>query len=389
MKTPNLRPGLGGVLVGVRRQEPREEFAPLRGLAGPVTATLGFRSNVATLTLNDPTKLTTVQVAGKSRQLAADFSAPLCYYPPVNEFMFGLLAALNPQKYGSYEGIYMLQPPDPSRIPVFYVHGLISSPYIWRDVINQVDEDPELRSKYQAVVFAYPTGNPFMYSALKFREALAAYQKRYPMPRGFVLVSHSMGGLLSQAQTATITQADWHNAVGARADALFAKIPPGSDIHRAMVFEANPNVRRVVFISTPHKGAGLADQSLGQLAIKLIRLPLTVTTTITQTLGSSVALINGNAKRLPDSVSSLSPQNPTLAVLASQKVVPPCHSIIGNRGKPGPLADSSDGVVPYWSSHLDYAQSEVIAPGPHGCYDYPEAITELKRILHLDLQATH
>jgi hypothetical protein len=386
VKNPNRRPGVGGVLVGVRKASPREEFVPRVGVAGAVTATLGFNGKVATLTLNDPTKLTTVRVAGNVRPLAADFSAPLCYYPEVNELFFGLMAGLRPEEYAEMQGIYFLQPPDPSRIPVFYVHGLISSPYIWRDVVNQINGDPELRAKYQPVVYAYPTGNPFLYSALKFREALAAYEKRHGLPRGFVLVSHSMGGLLSQSQATTITQADWHKALGARADAFFAKIPPDGEIHRAVVFKADPKARRVVFIATPHKGAEMADQTIGKLAMKLIRLPLTVTNTITKSLGSSISLVTDSAKHLPDSVSSLSPENPTLKVLASKQVVPPCHSIIGNQGKPGPLAQSSDSVVPYWSSHLDYAKSEVIAPGPHGCYGYPEAIKELKRILHLDLR---
>ena len=64
----------------------------------------------------------------------------------------------------------------------------------------------------------------------------------------------------------------------------------------------------------------------------------------------------------------------------------PYHSIIGNRGKPGPLADSSDGIVPYWSSHMNRALSEVIVPGPHGLVNYPQNIAELKRILHLHLK---
>jgi hypothetical protein len=66
----------------------------------------------------------------------------------------------------------------------------------------------------------------------------------------------------------------------------------------------------------------------------------------------------------------------------------PYHSIIGNRGKPGPLAESSDGIVPYWSSHEDKALSEVIVPGPHGLVNYPQTLAELKRILHLHLNAS-
>ena len=43
------------------------------------------------------------------------------------------------------------------------------------------------------------------------------------------------------------------------------------------------------------------------------------------------------------------------------------------------------GVVPYWSSHLDGAQSEVIVPGPHGSCALPQTIDELDRILKLHL----
>jgi hypothetical protein len=69
------------------------------------------------------------------------------------------------------------------------------------------------------------------------------------------------------------------------------------------------------------------------------------------------------------------------------RIQAPYHSIIGNRGLPGPLAESSDGIVPYWSSHRDRAESEVIVPGPHGLVNYPQTIAELKRILNLHLKA--
>ena len=59
------------------------------------------------------------------------------------------------------------------------------------------------------------------------------------------------------------------------------------------------------------------------------------------------------------------------------------HSIIGNRGKEGPLAESSDGVVPYWSSHISRAASEKIVPAGHGAIDHEETVVEVKRILKL------
>ena len=65
----------------------------------------------------------------------------------------------------------------------------------------------------------------------------------------------------------------------------------------------------------------------------------------------------------------------------------PYHTIIGDRGKRNsPL--SSDGVVPYRSSHLDGAESELIVPGPHGAYEVRETIVELVRILHQHVEKT-
>jgi hypothetical protein len=62
------------------------------------------------------------------------------------------------------------------------------------------------------------------------------------------------------------------------------------------------------------------------------------------------------------------------------------HSIIGDQGK-GDTPDSSDGIVPYWSSHLDGAASEKIVPSGHGSERSPEGIEELERILHEHLDS--
>jgi len=58
----------------------------------------------------------------------------------------------------------------------------------------------------------------------------------------------------------------------------------------------------------------------------------------------------------------------------------PYHSIIGDRGR-GDTPNSSDGVVPYWSSHLDGAESEQIVPSGHPAHRDPQAIAEMVRIL--------
>ena len=47
---------------------------------------------------------------------------------------------------------------------------------------------------------------------------------------------------------------------------------------------------------------------------------------------------------------------------------------------------SSDGVVSYSSSHLDFAESELVIPAGHGGFTHPEAIAEIVRILKLHRQ---
>jgi hypothetical protein len=56
------------------------------------------------------------------------------------------------------------------------------------------------------------------------------------------------------------------------------------------------------------------------------------------------------------------------------------HSIIG-ANRPGPPADSTDGVVAYRSSHLDGVASEKLVRSDHSVQKSPEAIQEVRRVL--------
>jgi pimeloyl-ACP methyl ester carboxylesterase len=384
IRKENIQEGVGGALVGVRIVNPPEKFAPPRGIAAAVTATLDFHGNDATLALRRPAKQPIASVEGKVRPLEANFSAPVSYYePPANLLLVGVMGALRSAHYEKKTGLYFLQPYDPDRIPVVFVHGLISTPFDWVQTINGLQADPEIRKHYQFWVFAYPTGNPVLYSALRLREELAKVDKLYPNHKGYVLVGHSMGGLLSQAQVTSVTRADWEKTLGPVGMQLFATLKPADLVTRATTFKTNPRIKRVVFICTPHLGSKMASAGIGELAIKLISLPVDLVTTLKSEIPEAT-LRKINNGRLPNSVSNLAPNAPYLKVLNEQSIQAPYHSIIGNRGKPGPLAESSDGVVPYWSSHLDGAKSECIVPGPHGSCELPQTIAELDRILRLN-----
>jgi hypothetical protein len=195
------------------------------------------------------------------------------------------------------------------------------------------------------------------------------------------LISHSMGGLLSQMQSVTTKRVLWDDVFQGDADRLYAKVPPDHAIRRALIFDANPRVQRIVFICVPHRGSDLAVNWIGSFAIGLVSLPgkLLSGAVDVVTLEKDVGI-----KHMPTGINGLSPRSPVLRGLDTLTIRAPFHSIVGDRGK-GDTPNSSDGVVAYWSSHMTGAQSELIVPGPHGSFALPETVSELKRILLLNL----
>ena len=387
LRSTFVRPGFGAPFVGIHETKglgfgSKAPFEPASGTMAPVTATLSFKENVATLALQHPDKRSVVSIGGKSQPLAADYTAPLARYPQQNELLRGFVSMIRVEKYLRSTGLYMIEPYDPDRIPVIFVHGLMSTPQMWLNAMNELHADENLRRRYQFWVFNYPTGNPMSYSALRFREELARVQSLHPMTKGYVLVGHSMGGLVSRMQAVDTGRALWKANLKHKADELDRKLPANNLVKQALIVESNPRVSRIVFICVPHRGSEMAMGSIGALAMRIISLPKSLVGTLTNSLGDVLSVVSGSPQ-VPNSITSLSPKNPTLKELDRLPIRAPYHSIIGDRGK-GDSPKSSDGVVPYWSSHLDGAQSELIVPGPHGSHELPQTLAELKRILLLN-----
>ena len=49
--------------------------------------------------------------------------------------------------------LYSMQPYQPGRIPVVFVHGTMSSPVWWTEMWNTLRADPELRRQLSVLVF--------------------------------------------------------------------------------------------------------------------------------------------------------------------------------------------------------------------------------------------
>ena len=140
----------------------------------------------------------------------------------------------------------------------------------------------------------------------------------------------------------------WEKALGETAKSIFRQNSRDSLIVRATTFQANPRIKRVVFICTPHRGSKMASSGLGRFGISLIALPLNGChgDDRTQLTSAELVQLTGSSKRLPNSITGLKPSNPAFPVVNTAPIRVPYHSIIGDRGKPGLPADSTDGVVP-------------------------------------------
>jgi formate hydrogenlyase subunit 3/multisubunit Na+/H+ antiporter MnhD subunit/pimeloyl-ACP methyl ester carboxylesterase len=388
-------PGLGGTLVGVRRSvppgSPPPRLEPTYGYRVPVTSILDFSSTHAgdsapvevRLQLVDPRQSDTARIGGRRFPLAANFSAPFLSYSRLNELWLGFINMIRGGNMRNTFGLVLTEPYDPDRIPVIFVHGLLSSGYIWRRTALTLVQDPEIRRHYEFWVFSYPTGNPIFLSALRLREDLAFAKERFGLQQGAVLIGHSMGGLLCRMQVTNSGRTIWDGVFGPRAEKLYSQVPDDSRAKRALIFQANPAVRRVIFVATPHRGSRLAEGGIAAIAIWLIRLPFDLLYEVPEHIAYALNPQSGG-RTLPTSIQGLSPNSPLLHALDRLPIEVPHHSIIGDRGR-GDTPNSSDGVVPYWSSHLTSAQSEMIAPTGHEPMTDPRAVEEIRRILLLNL----
>jgi pimeloyl-ACP methyl ester carboxylesterase len=326
--------------------------------------------------------------------LAYDMTVPLGrQFHIANLNLMAAMGVLYPSEYDGRTGLYLVDPYEPGKIPVVFVHGLMSSPEAWTNAMNDLRGDPELRKRYQFWMFFYSTGNPILASAARFRKAVNDVRAQLdpqcqdPAFDRMVLIGHSMGGLLSRLAISSSGQTLWQNA---------CKVPPEQVemapalkdlLLEALFFEPVPTVSRVVFVSTPHAGSPLGDDLVGRIASRMIRVPsniIQIRETLARYNGSSAVSEAFRGTRYATSVAQLGVGNPVLAAIqqTSLNESVPYHSIIGYNGKQ-PLPAGGDGVVPYTSAHIEGALSELVVTSDHSAQEREVAIQEMRRILRL------
>ncbi|PJZ43536.1 hypothetical protein CH370_03720 [Leptospira kmetyi] len=374
------------------------EFINGVGQAYPATAFVSLEESYlgtrdlmnlrAKIHVYDPVFRDRITLDGISLPMEIDTTTPLAYMLTIAQQRDSLKAVFDGETSMSRKGLYLVYPYHKDKIPVVFLHGLASSPFVWFPMINELLSDPEIKAKYQFWVYWYPTAMPMVFSAADFRDTLYDLRKTYDPKnenKNFdrsVLIGHSMGGLITKLAVTDSTIEQWMKAAEIPRS-VFDSMNDESkkEIRRVLEFKPVPFIKRAIFIATPHRGSNLANGILGTIARFLFRLPKEVI----QKVEYGLAFLNATHKKgeLVAGVygfDGLAPKSLFMKVTGEFKPQVKFHSIIGN-SKLADLDWISDSVVPYESSHLENPESEILVPSEHSVQNHLPTFLEVKRIL--------
>jgi pimeloyl-ACP methyl ester carboxylesterase len=394
--------GLGVALVGVRKRTAARDqemyYQPTgRGVFAPFAAVATFDSDPtivrASIDLFDLNCNSEVPIDGRIA-VSGDFTAPFALsFRGINDLLMGIISI---EKRKQDAGLYLTEPFDPDRIPVVMIHGLTSSPLVWRTITTKLLADPAIRKHYQFWYVYYPTGMPIVESAASIRDDIAAIRNTFD-PRGtsvasphVVIVGYSMGGVIARILSTNIGNRFWHEVARVPFDQAPIDPEDRAELRKLIFWSPVPGLDRTIFIATPHRGTRFADSTFAEIGQRLVHLPKDVIQFQSRILNALGDILQGDffTARALNGISSLSPRAPLYKALDAAPFAPNLKfdSIMGDRGKGGGT-ESSDGIVGYWSSHLNGEQSELIVPTNHEVHLHPNTIADLRRILTLNLRS--
>jgi pimeloyl-ACP methyl ester carboxylesterase len=340
----------------------------------------------------DPMAAVSVIIADRTVPIEVDYTTPVAVMVSSLKPPSGIDALIHTGDFAKRSGLIMFQPYRPDRITVLFVHGLASGPETWLPLFNRLLADEAIRTRFQFAFWFYPTGATSLESAANLRRALEEAHHALGPESNFrergvgVICAHSLGGVISSTLVTDSGDKLWNTVFTVPPAELPVDDAVRQDIVDRFEFEHLPYVKRIIYYATPHRGAPEASTGLMQWASGLIRLPK-------ELFDRDQAKLNKYVRKDVRSkhytvAQSLSAHNPVFEALADLPVAPGViyHSIIGDKDQAGKKG-GMDGLVPYWSSHLDGAASEVIYKSGHSVQQTPQAARETRRILLEHLRA--
>jgi len=323
-----------------------------------------LNTHEAVITGYDPYSRESIDLAGTQVPLAANFTSSYGLWLARSGFAVqSLLTLVGKGEVLEKPHVYLMQPYNPKLRIVIMMHGLASSPEAWINLANEVLGDETLRKQFQIWQIYYPTNAPIAFNNYEISKAIKQTLEHFDpegtaqASRKILLVGHSMGGMLSRLMVSSSGDRLW--------DAFLKKYPlTGWRLERArkelgqyMYFEPLPQVSRAIFIAAPHKGTPVAEIALVRWIADFITVPFSVLgrlKDVAQLLVAPGSAAPVSLTRGFSSIDNLSSRDRFVQLTADLPISPKVryHSIIGNNTPRLPLADSSDGVVPYASVQL-------------------------------------
>jgi pimeloyl-ACP methyl ester carboxylesterase len=397
-----LASGVGVSLVVVRkdREEPLffaadHPFAATAVLKPAATSARGPNYAAArqatdlSLAFYNPLVYDRITLGDVSVPLERDLTAPIAYVNAQNNrnWLSGFLDPFDP---ASRPKLTMLEPYQRDKIPVIFIHGLLSQPMAWADLVNELRAQPDIHAKFQFWAYRYPTGSGFLDSAANLRELLQLARDSSdphhadPSLDQMVLVGHSMGGLVARMQITESWDIPWRHFASQPIESIRAPPQERERLRRLFFFEPSPSVTRVVLIGTPHRGSSWSQRVVGRVGTSLVRFDSDEERRYQTLVDANRDIILPRFQRAqPTSVELLDPQSPLLAALAQMPVKHGVrvHSIVGapRRTLAG---EPTDGVVTAASAHYPCATSELAVAASHSeLHHDATTIAEVRRIL--------
>jgi hypothetical protein len=216
-------------------------------------------------------------------------------------------------------------------------------------------------------------------------------EKQFPKLKPMVVIGHSMGGCISRLLLTDSGNDLWMKIFGRPPDEVPLSPHIREYFRKELFFRHRPEIGRMIFIAAPLRGSDLATGWLHSLSRLLIRDPALTSAASEEMLRATAHIREEELKpkRRANGVDTLSPKSRFVNAINTIPMTPgiPYDTIIGDRGR-SDSPNSSDGVVPYWSSHMEGAESEHIVPSDHRAHQNPQAIAEVLHILKAHTQPT-
>ena len=402
VRHPQRDKGLGLPLIVYRKPRPRlniepeKFFPPHWKFAATAVARLVPDENGSlrpVIELVDPLENDQLTVGQATWPLARDVTTPVIHLLSHSGYRDKARQGLfRPQTLTDEEGVTLVHPYRPGRVPLVLIHGMGCSPRIMADIANTVHADPVLSRRYQVMIVYYTTGDTILQDADVIRRAFQAMRSHYDPGHGdqawdqAVVLGHSLGGPIARLLTShsdhqfeqLLFTRPWNEL--AMNDQVRQAAEP------AIFFEPVAEFKRVIYLAATMRGSRIADHVEARALSAVLPRRMLLEAFYNEIVSNNGvdAFQPAYRQRMPSSIDNQSPESPILSATNQlrQDANVRSHAIQANITPILPRQASTDGLVPFESSYIAEAVSQRHLPlQDHFCTHDPRTLGEIRRIL--------